>query len=62
MPKKRLTPQYPGPPPITAENYRHDEPVRDLLRSWGYVLEAPKPNGKAPVPAGAAHAQGKRAS
>jgi len=47
---------------LTAENYRHDEPVRELLQSWGYVLEAPKPNGKAPAPSGAAHAQGKQAS
>ncbi len=39
----RINPIYPGPPPITAENYRHDEPMRDLLQSWGYVLEAPKP-------------------
>ncbi len=40
MPRaKRLTPQHPGPPPITAENYRHDEPVRELL-------EAPKPGEK----------------
>jgi hypothetical protein len=45
-PKKIFMPQYPPSPPITAENYRHDEPVRDLLRSWGYVLEAPKPKDK----------------
>jgi hypothetical protein len=47
-PKKRLNPQYPGPPPITAANYRQDESVRELLRSWGYVLESPKPKGKPP--------------
>jgi hypothetical protein len=57
MLKKRFTPQYPPSPPITAANYRHDEPVRELLRSWGYVLEAPKPKGEsseeAPTAAGA---------
>jgi hypothetical protein len=43
--KKRIVPQNPPPPPITAENYRPDLEIRELLISWGHNLDAPKPKG-----------------
>ncbi len=42
MTKKRIEPQNPPPPPISAENFRHDPEIRKLLLSWGHELEVPK--------------------